>query len=180
MYNLYIWGSCFVAQAGLELSVLLPQPLKCWDYKCMQPCTTVRCILPQFFNPVNDNLPPPSWCTWLWGRKVRTHSGKWWKRLVFPLPHKHLTLKEYPENFQKYTFPGLSWEIWSGAQESRFWKAFSMIRQSKSNSQQPNPVLAKFTQLCKAPRVLKPKVLDPGPIPGGPQVRSSYLLLYTK
>jgi hypothetical protein len=27
-------GSCHLAQAGLELSILLPQPLKCWNYRC--------------------------------------------------------------------------------------------------------------------------------------------------
>jgi hypothetical protein len=27
-------GSHCVAQAGLELVILLPQPLKCWDYRC--------------------------------------------------------------------------------------------------------------------------------------------------
>jgi hypothetical protein len=27
-------GSCYVAQVSLELIILLPQPLKCWDYRC--------------------------------------------------------------------------------------------------------------------------------------------------
>jgi hypothetical protein len=31
-------GSCYVAQAGLELVILLPLPAKCWDYRCMPPC----------------------------------------------------------------------------------------------------------------------------------------------
>jgi hypothetical protein len=28
----------FVAQAGLELEILLPQPPECWDYKCTPQC----------------------------------------------------------------------------------------------------------------------------------------------
>jgi hypothetical protein len=28
-------GSHFVAQTGLELVILLPLPLKCWDYRCV-------------------------------------------------------------------------------------------------------------------------------------------------
>jgi hypothetical protein len=30
-------GSCYVAQAGLKLEILLPQPLQCWDYRCVPP-----------------------------------------------------------------------------------------------------------------------------------------------
>jgi hypothetical protein len=30
-------GSHCVAQAGLELEILLPQPLKGWDYRCAPP-----------------------------------------------------------------------------------------------------------------------------------------------
>jgi hypothetical protein len=26
-------GSCFVAQADLKVTILLPQPAECWDYK---------------------------------------------------------------------------------------------------------------------------------------------------
>jgi hypothetical protein len=26
-------GSYYVAEAGLELVILLPQPIKCWDYR---------------------------------------------------------------------------------------------------------------------------------------------------
>jgi hypothetical protein len=29
--------SCYVAQAGLELMILLHQPLECWDYRCVPP-----------------------------------------------------------------------------------------------------------------------------------------------
>jgi hypothetical protein len=31
-------GSHCVPQVGLELSILLPQPPKCWDYRCAPPC----------------------------------------------------------------------------------------------------------------------------------------------
>jgi hypothetical protein len=30
-------GSHSVTQANLELSILLPQPPKCWDYRCVAP-----------------------------------------------------------------------------------------------------------------------------------------------
>jgi hypothetical protein len=30
-------GSCCVAQNGLKLSILLPWPPKCWDYRCKTP-----------------------------------------------------------------------------------------------------------------------------------------------
>jgi hypothetical protein len=30
--------SCFVAQDGLKLTVILPQPPECWDYRCITPC----------------------------------------------------------------------------------------------------------------------------------------------
>jgi hypothetical protein len=26
-------GYCYIAQPGLELTILLPQPPKCWDYR---------------------------------------------------------------------------------------------------------------------------------------------------
>jgi hypothetical protein len=29
--------SCYVAQAGIKLVILLPQHLKCWDYRCDPP-----------------------------------------------------------------------------------------------------------------------------------------------
>jgi hypothetical protein len=29
--------SCYVAQAGLKLEILLPQPPECWSYKCVLP-----------------------------------------------------------------------------------------------------------------------------------------------
>jgi hypothetical protein len=32
-----MWSYC-VAQASLELKVLLPQPPECWDYRCVPPC----------------------------------------------------------------------------------------------------------------------------------------------
>jgi hypothetical protein len=28
----------YVAQAGLMLEILLPQPPRCWDYSCAPPC----------------------------------------------------------------------------------------------------------------------------------------------
>jgi hypothetical protein len=31
-------GSCYVAQSGLELTILLPQPPKCWNYRHVPPC----------------------------------------------------------------------------------------------------------------------------------------------
>jgi hypothetical protein len=30
-----VTGSCYVAQASLELEILLPHPPKCWDYRCI-------------------------------------------------------------------------------------------------------------------------------------------------
>jgi hypothetical protein len=30
-------GSHCEAQTGLDLAILLPQPPKCWDYKCVPP-----------------------------------------------------------------------------------------------------------------------------------------------
>jgi hypothetical protein len=33
--------SCYTAQAGLKLSILLPQPPKCWDYSCEPPYLAV-------------------------------------------------------------------------------------------------------------------------------------------
>jgi hypothetical protein len=37
-------GSCYVAQAGLEFKILLPQPPDCWDYRHVLPLLT-RIIL---------------------------------------------------------------------------------------------------------------------------------------
>jgi hypothetical protein len=34
IYSVLEAGSHYVAQAGLELSILLPQPPQCWDYRC--------------------------------------------------------------------------------------------------------------------------------------------------
>jgi hypothetical protein len=34
MFSLSEAGSYCVAQAGLELEILLPQPTKYWDYRC--------------------------------------------------------------------------------------------------------------------------------------------------
>jgi hypothetical protein len=33
-------GSCYVAQAGLELSILLSLPPECWDYRHVPPSLT--------------------------------------------------------------------------------------------------------------------------------------------
>jgi hypothetical protein len=30
--------SFYVSQAGLELTLILPQPPECWDYRCATPC----------------------------------------------------------------------------------------------------------------------------------------------
>jgi hypothetical protein len=38
-------GSWYVAQAGLKLMILLPQPLQCWDYRLWPPFTAQRAIL---------------------------------------------------------------------------------------------------------------------------------------
>jgi hypothetical protein len=35
IYTFLEAGSHYVAQAGLKLTVLLPWPLKCWDYRCV-------------------------------------------------------------------------------------------------------------------------------------------------
>jgi hypothetical protein len=35
---------CYVAQAGLELMILLPQPPACWDYMCAPPCQALDSI----------------------------------------------------------------------------------------------------------------------------------------
>jgi hypothetical protein len=37
-YYFFETGSDYVAQAGLELTVLLLQPRKYWDYRCAPPC----------------------------------------------------------------------------------------------------------------------------------------------
>jgi hypothetical protein len=37
-------GSVYVAQAGLELMILLPQPSECWDYRHGPPYLRVWCI----------------------------------------------------------------------------------------------------------------------------------------
>jgi hypothetical protein len=34
---LFETGSHYIAQAGLELSILLPQPPECWDYRHVPP-----------------------------------------------------------------------------------------------------------------------------------------------
>jgi hypothetical protein len=38
-------GSHYVAQAGLELMILLPQTPECWDYSHMPPCPVVMAFL---------------------------------------------------------------------------------------------------------------------------------------
>jgi hypothetical protein len=46
-------GSCNVSQTGLELTIILPQPLKCWDYRpgpsYLTPhwVFTESCLIPQ-------------------------------------------------------------------------------------------------------------------------------------
>jgi hypothetical protein len=39
--------SCYVAQVGLELIILLPQPPKCWDYRHESPWVTPTYLLKQ-------------------------------------------------------------------------------------------------------------------------------------
>jgi hypothetical protein len=34
----FFWG----VQVGLELTILLPQPLECWDYRCVPPRLEVQ------------------------------------------------------------------------------------------------------------------------------------------
>lgn len=36
---------CLVAQAGLELMTLLPQPPDCWDYRCVPTCLDCCCVI---------------------------------------------------------------------------------------------------------------------------------------
>jgi hypothetical protein len=35
--SFWFFETCSVAQVGLELLNFLPQPAKCWDYKCVPP-----------------------------------------------------------------------------------------------------------------------------------------------
>jgi hypothetical protein len=35
-------GSQYVAQAGLQLKILPPQPPECWDYTCASPCPALE------------------------------------------------------------------------------------------------------------------------------------------
>jgi hypothetical protein len=35
-------GSCYVPQTGLKVIILLPQSLKCWDYRYVPPCPDLK------------------------------------------------------------------------------------------------------------------------------------------
>jgi hypothetical protein len=40
-------GSLYIAQAGLELMILLPHPAKCWDYGHAPPCLAFFLVIVQ-------------------------------------------------------------------------------------------------------------------------------------
>lgn len=40
------WESCYLVQAGLELTTLLPRPPKCWDYRCIPYTAPAFCKMP--------------------------------------------------------------------------------------------------------------------------------------
>jgi hypothetical protein len=48
-------GSLYEVQAGLGLSILLPQPLQCWDYRCEPPFLT---FLNLFFDKMSFSFVP--------------------------------------------------------------------------------------------------------------------------
>jgi hypothetical protein len=50
-------GSCYVAQASLELSVSLAQPPKCWDYMCTSPHPAIFLFFIEFVNYTCKFLP---------------------------------------------------------------------------------------------------------------------------
>jgi hypothetical protein len=41
--------TCYVTEADLKLTILLPQSPKCWDYKCMPPHPTFSFLFLSFF-----------------------------------------------------------------------------------------------------------------------------------
>jgi hypothetical protein len=43
-------GSHYVAQAGLELRILLLQPPRCWGHKCVPPCVAEQGVAFLFTN----------------------------------------------------------------------------------------------------------------------------------
>jgi hypothetical protein len=59
---LFVTGSHYVPQASLELAILLPQPPKCWNFRCAPPdphssyCTLRAIIFPPIFYFVDMEL----------------------------------------------------------------------------------------------------------------------------
>jgi hypothetical protein len=44
-------GYYYIVQVGLELAILLPQPLKCWDYKCAPSCLALSTLKKMYYKP---------------------------------------------------------------------------------------------------------------------------------
>jgi hypothetical protein len=45
-----VWPrTCYAAQTGLELAILLPLPLNCWDYRCAPPRLAISLFLKKWF-----------------------------------------------------------------------------------------------------------------------------------
>jgi hypothetical protein len=64
-YDFFETGPFDLAQVGLELRTLLPQPPECWDDRCVLQHLATSDLLELMFLRVLHSKTGPGWCWWL-------------------------------------------------------------------------------------------------------------------